>query len=363
MTASTSSRQRRKTPNWLEQDPEYPLSAIETSPFGELPIEIRLHIYSFLVTPGTIHIWRCNSLLSNTLCPQSSHDPRTFGATGTLKELVASKELSQDEVVEEAVRSHKNCHDHRKSSSKHRISFSLFLTCRLFHAEGKDFINKIYATSTFHFIQTQALELFVDNISPAHKSLLTQVHINLHAARSYKGVRCSLNQTFNRLAPNPYTNGPLANRIHYRPPKLRLRIQFAQYRTDDVFYYTVAPTIHNLLSQLPAYIFSSIVVIVPPLPPPFMILRDPVTRQRYRIEDQVKWYTKLIPSHSLECLCQVVTDTMGSRDLIQVAQKEQHGTLRPNQWICCDNDRGHYDEWWMAGRRDLEVRWSMVFGV
>ncbi|KAL8998327.1 MAG: hypothetical protein Q9188_006126 [Gyalolechia gomerana] len=363
MTTGTPPKQRRKTPNWLEQDPEHHLSAIESSPFGGLPAELRLHIYSYLVTPGTIHIWRYNNLLSNTLCPQSSHDPRTFGPTGTLKELVASKKLNQVEVAEEVVCLHNHCVIHRKTPWRPRISFSLFLTCRLFYAEAKDIINNIYVTSTFHFIHTPALELFVDTLPPAHKSLLRQLHINLPVARSYKGVHRSLNQTLNRLARNPYADGLLPGRIPDQPPKLRLRIQFDQYRTDQVFLTILAPSIHSLISRLPVYLFRSIVVIVPPLPPPFMILTCPRTQQRYRVEGEVKWHTKLIPSHSVDCLCRVVTDVMGARQLIREIHKAQHGILKVDQWKCCDDVRGDQDVWWTAGRRDLEVRWSLVFGV
>ncbi|KAL8934177.1 MAG: hypothetical protein Q9216_006037 [Gyalolechia sp. 2 TL-2023] len=363
MTTRILPKQWRKTPTRLEQDPDHRLSTTESSPLGELPAELRLHIYSYLVTPGTIHIWRCNNLLSNTLCPRSSHDPKTFGPSGTLKKLVAGKDFNQDELAEEVVCLHDDCLINRKHPRRSRISFSIFLTCRLFYAEARDIINNIYVTSTFHFIHTPALELFVDTLSPANKNLLRQLHINLPVARSYKGVRRSLNQTLNRLAPNPYVNGLLPGRIPDHPPKLRIRIQFNQYSTDEIFSTMLAPSVRDLLSRLPFYLFSSIVVIVPPLPPRFIVLTCPLTRQRYRTEDKAKWYTKIIPSHSVDCLCLIVTDVMGARHLIKEKQKAQHGVLMVDQWKCCNEIRGDQEAWWAAGRRDLEVRMSLFFGV
>ncbi|KAL8716772.1 MAG: hypothetical protein Q9225_005925 [Loekoesia sp. 1 TL-2023] len=350
-----------KTPNWLEQDPECHLSAIESSPFGQLPVEVRLHIYNFLVEPCTIHVWRHKNRLSNSLCPESSNDPRSFGPVGTLKELVASNNLNQDAVVTEATCSHIGCAVTRVYAPRPRISFSLFLTCRLFYAEGKDIVNKIYLTSTFHFRNIPALELFVDTISPAHKALLRQIHLTLPVARYYGGVHHPLNQTLNRLAPNPYANGSSPGHIPKQSPHLRLRIQFHQYSTDHGFEVNLSPSIHRLISRLPAYLFSSVLVIVPALPAipvrlPFVPGQHPVT-----VMAAPKWYTKLVPSHNLECLCEIVTEVMEARYTIR--QAERQGRVRVDQWMCCDEARGQGEGWWTARRKDLEIKWAVVFGV
>ncbi|KAI4195097.1 MAG: hypothetical protein LQ346_003521 [Caloplaca aetnensis] len=357
---------RTKILNWLDQDPQEPLSAIECSPFGKLPIELRLHIYSFLAGPGTIHIWCEQNRLSNSLCLEGIDDTKSFGPLGTLKDLVASEEFHQAEVAAETACRHAFCTNSRRLPYRPHLTFSLFHTCRILHTEANSLIDRIYCNSTFYFIHTHAFELFVDSLSPYSKALLRKLHLTLDASRTYKGRHRPLTDTFNRLQPNPYTvNGPLPRPTTDLKPCLRLRIRFNQYRTDETFYLNLSSSIRRLVTRLPAFLCRTILVIVPSLQSPhFLPLGAPAgfTVQGARAP---KWFTKLVPSQNPACFAAIVTSVMEARH--QIRKAEEQGVLGLNQWLCDDGHGRGGEAWWKGEegevRRDMEVKFSVMFAV
>ncbi|KAL9596170.1 MAG: hypothetical protein Q9219_005990 [cf. Caloplaca sp. 3 TL-2023] len=184
-------------------------------------------------------------------------------------------------------------------------------------------------TSTFHFRNVPTIELFVDTISLDSKSLLRQIHLTILVAKSYKGIRRPLIQTLNRLAPNPYRENASLNNMPEPLPNIRLRIQFSQYTTDKVFFIDLSPPIFRFISLLPAYLFKSILVIVPPLPPaPVLLPPAPYPpHRRVSVSLPPTWYTKVVPSDSLECLAKFVTDVMATRPMVRV-RKRQGGVAK-----------------------------------
>lgn len=366
---------KTKVPNWLEQDPQDHCAAIESSPIGKLPAELRLHVYSFLVEPGTIHIWREHNILSNSLCQESLDDTKSFGPHGTLQSLIDSKEYNQSEVATEAACRHVFCTDARRLTHRYHVGLSLFHTCRLLYMEAKPLIDAIYSRSTFYFLSTAALERFVDNISPHSRSLLQRIHLTLSVSHSYNGIHRPLIHTLNRLQPNPYvsSNEAAHGLITNREPRLRLRIKFRQYKTDDGFDMNLSPSISLFIARLPVFLFRSILVIVPSLPIP----TSPTFHlgpSGFTISGRVapRWYTKLVPSHHPECLAEIVTSVMEAR--VEIRRAQQGGRLGPNQWLCGDSHGARGVEWWEEGRgegrgrgngvrRDIEVKFTVVFGV
>ncbi|KAI4129146.1 MAG: hypothetical protein LQ338_002381 [Usnochroma carphineum] len=361
-------------PNWLDQDPQEPLSAIEYSNFGKLPAELRLRIYDYLAQPGTLHVWRQQNRLFHSFCYENPLDLRSFGPTGTLKRLVANGKFNQDQVVKEAGYHHNACSMDRNNPTRRRASFSLFHTCRLIYMEARPLIDKMYSTAIFYFINTPALERFVDIISPYSKSLLQHIHLTLPVSRWYGGVRRPLVHTLHHLQPNPYkSNFPLPRHISDQQPRLRLRIKFLQYQSDRGFDVNVSPSISLFFTRLPAFLFRTILVIVPALPIPPSPPSLGANALTTTVKQAPNWYTKLVPSHHLDCLAEIVASVMEARYEIRIA--EQQGTLGPHQWLCGDMHGRRDKGWWVRGgegegegegegvRKDIEIKLTVVFGV
>ncbi|KAL8898321.1 MAG: hypothetical protein Q9207_006767 [Kuettlingeria erythrocarpa] len=356
-----------KIPNWLDQDPQNPLSAIECSPFGKLPIELRLHIYSFLAGPGTIHIWCEQNRLSNSVCLESIDDTKSFGPLGTLRSLVASEEFHQAEVAAEAACRHAFCTNSRRLPYRPHLTFSLFHTCRILHIEANSLIDRIYSSSTFYFIHTHAFEVFVDSLSPYNKALLRKLHLTLDVSRTYRGRHRSLTDTLNRLQPNRYAvHGPLRRPTTILKPCLRLRVRFNQYQTDETFYLNLSSSIRRLITRLPAFLCRTILVIVPSLPNP-NFLPFPGAPAGFTVlgARAPKSFTKLVPSQNTACFAAIVTSVMEARH--QIREAEEQGVLGLNQWLCDDGHGRGGEAWWEEEdgdvRRDMEVKFSVMFAV
>ncbi|KAL8804672.1 MAG: hypothetical protein Q9200_005730 [Gallowayella weberi] len=310
---------------WMKHVSSDPLSAMLHSPFGRLPTEVRLLIYGFLVPTGTVHIWRRRNRLFNSVCKESRDETRAFGPSGTLKDLTTSNAFNQAQVVIETLCTHEDCGASKSNRMRDHVSLSLFFTCRQIYSEARGALESVYATSAFYFVAAPALELFVEQASSSHKCLLRNLHLDVHVAGKYTGVHRSLNDTLNRLT------------VPSQESQIRLRIRFAQFDR-------VGPTVHEFLSSLPPA-FKSVIVIVPPLDVP---------KQEY-----TSWYTKVVPSSSLQCLGNLVMELMRSRAAIQLLNN-RHGTLVPDQFFCCDIHGRAEGIWqWM----NSQIKYVIYFGV
>ncbi|KAI4095963.1 MAG: hypothetical protein LQ344_001344 [Seirophora lacunosa] len=356
-------------PTSLDQETQDPWSAIAYSVFGKLPPELRLRIYSFLLEPGAIHIWRRNHHLHNTFCSSTRNESESHAPLGTQQDVIAEGRYRQEEVVTEGSCDHPTCFLTMRSPARPRISLSLFRVCRLFRTEAKSRVDRVYRTSTFHFTDIRHVEGFVDRLRPYRRSLLRYVHLTLPVAYNYHGIYGPLSHTLNRLQPNPYFSDrlDLLHRAHSRGTRysghLRLRIQFSQYTADPTLYWTFAPSIMRLLAQLPSYLCSTITVIVPPLPSiPISAPLIPLGAPR---EPATKWYMNLVPSHDPRCLAEVTACIMSAR--AEIREAEGQGSMHMNQWICGYHDYLRRAQCWEAGGagvgKDVEMKFTVIFGV
>ncbi|KAL8803859.1 MAG: hypothetical protein Q9182_002915 [Xanthomendoza sp. 2 TL-2023] len=311
----------KRSPKWMKPVSSESLSALSHSPFGRLPTEIRLLIYDFLVPTGTVHIWRHRNRLFNSVCNESRNETRAFGPSGTLKELISSNAFNQAQVVAETLFTHEDCSANKSNRMRDHVSLSLFFTCRQIYCEATGVLESVYARSTFYFVAAPALELFVEQTSPSHKSVLRNIHLEVDVARKYRGVHRTLNDTLNRLA------------VPSEESQIRLRIRFAQFDR-------VGPTVIGFLSSLPPA-FESVIVIVPPLDLP---------KREY-----TSWYTKIVPTSSLPCLGNLVMELMQSRLAVQWLNN-RHDELVPDQLFCCARHSG------AKGMNSL-VKYVIYFGV